>query len=167
MENVDIWLGVVAPYINFAIFIFLALKLFKKPILGLLSAKKDDYEKLLNEAKKAREEAVAQKESLEKRLASIDDEINKMKSDAKAIAEKDAEDIVEKAKALAAHLETEAQRVAEAQLQEAQQTIRHEIVEKVKVAVSQKLGSDLSEDGHAKVIGQKINDLGGIKREAF
>ncbi len=166
LENIDVFMGIIAPYINFAIFLILAIKFFKKPILTMVSGRKNEYEKLLKEAQAAKAEALVQKQNLDLRLARLNNEIDEIKTSVRHSAELEAKEMVESSRKLAEHLKAEAERLALAQIKNAEESMRSEIVHLVNAKVAERLRRDLSEDQHHKLIAHKIKDLGSIKAEA-
>ena len=86
MKDFNWIVGFVFPYINFFIFIFLFLKLFKKPIVDAMANRKTAYEQMAAEATKAKEEAEAKSRELDAKLANLTSEIEDIK--AKAVAQK-------------------------------------------------------------------------------
>ena len=71
MKDFNWIVGFVFPYINFFIFIFLFLKLFKKPIVDAMANRKTAFEQMAAEATKAKEEAEAKSKELDAKLANF------------------------------------------------------------------------------------------------
>lgn len=164
MENVHWLTGIVFPYLNLALFLFLAVKFLKKPMLGAIGSKKQEYLELLKEANKAKEEALLKHEALQLQLEKMDSELEEIKEKAKSQAELEAAKIVESAHALAHHLKQEAKRIAEAEVELARKEIQEEIISSVQDKVVEKIKEQLSaEKQQALFISQvkALDSLGG------
>ena len=163
MENFDWIVGFVFPYVNFIIFVFLFMKLFKKPIIEAMSNRRSSYEQLVAEASKAKEEAEAKSKELDAKLAGLSSEIEEIKTKAVAQAKKEADSLINSAEKLADHLKSEAKRVASAEIAAAKTELEKQLLESAKNAVVSKLGSELSADKQKSLVEKGINSLGGAK----
>jgi F0F1-type ATP synthase membrane subunit b/b' len=162
MENVEPFIGIFAPFFNFALFVVLAVYFFKKPARAAAAKKRADFQALLEEAQKAKLEADARLADLTSRMKNIDSEVAEIKAFAKETAESEAAKILAQAETLSAHLKEEAKRVAAAELDKARITLREEIVAAVSDSVIAKAKSDLNNDGHKSIVGKRIQDLSGL-----
>ncbi len=159
MENFDWIKGFVFPYINFAIFLFLAFKLFKKPLINMMASKKVEFERLVKEANRAKEEAEKKNLELTARLDRMDREIAEMQEKALKDAKERADDMVAKAAQLASHLKEEAHRMAEAELVRARKALRAEIIAEAKTQTIKKIQTDLDEKSQVNLVHKKITQL--------
>lgn len=159
MDNFDWIKGFVFPYINFAIFLFLALKLFKKPLINMMANKKVEFERLVKEANRAKEEAEKKNAELTERLNRMDREIAEMSDKALKDAKERADDMVAKAELLANHLKEEARRMAEAELVRAKKALRAEIIAEAKAQTIKKIQTDLDDKSQANLVHKKITQL--------
>lgn len=165
MEGVDLFNGIVFPYINLLIFLILAFLLFRNPIKNALMARKVAYEELLQKAKAAKEEAEARNAELRQRLRSLDDEVNGIRLRAEAQALEEAKAIVTSAEQLALHLKAEAKRIAESEVLAAKQGLREEIIKQVKSETLVQLQAQLSETKQHQVIRSNMDKLTGLQTE--
>ena len=166
MEGVDLFMGLIAPVVNFLIFMFLAVKLFKKPILGMIAARKEAYEGMVAEASKAKQEAEEKQKELDSRIASLDSEMEEMRENARKTAEATAKAQIEKAKNLAEHMKEESKRMADAQFKQAKEQLQADILAEVTLQVTDRLKKDIAESKHKSLVTSRIDHLKSIDQEA-
>jgi len=166
LEHFDWIKGFVLPYINFAIFLFVAIKFFRKPLNAMAALRRENYEKSFQQAKKAKEEADVQHRALSERLAGLDREIKSQLDTVKKAAELEAKQIVESAKQLAEHIRSEAKRVAQAELEQAKESLRREIVSAVTSTVTEKLKRELGKSQQTDLVRAKLGSLQAVPGEA-
>lgn len=159
MENVDPFMGILVPYINFAIFIGAAIYFFRKPARAAAEKKREQFELERAEAQKAKLDAEQALFQLESRLGSIQAEIEDIRHTAKRGAEMEAERIVASARELAGHLQQEAERIAANEVEKARQSLRDEVIAQVKSSVTQRLRNDLSEGDQSRLVESRIGKL--------
>lgn len=159
MEHFDWLKGFVFPYVNFFIFLFLAVKLFKKPLLNAMAQRKTDFETLVKEANRAREEAEARHAELSSRYAQLEQEIGRMKAEGEADARQRSEDMIAKAESLAQHLREEARRMADAELARAREALRTEIIAEAKNQTLKKIEAELDERAQKELAHRRITSL--------
>lgn len=162
MEGVDIFTGVIAPYINLAIFLVLATLLFKGPIRNALSAKRNAYDELVKKASAAKEEAEQRNLELKDRLVQLDREVEEIRVKAHAQAEQEARQLIASAEALAEHLKREARRIAEAEIAAAKEGLQREIIEQVKRQTVEQLRALLDDSRQHQVVQQSLDTLASI-----
>ncbi len=166
MEGVDIFTGVIAPYINLAIFLVLATWMLKGPIRNALSAKRNAYEDLVRKASAAKEEAEKRNLELKDRLVQLDREVEEIRVKAQAQAEQEARQVIASAESLAEHLKKEARRIAAAEVAAAKVDLQREIIEQVKLQTVEQLRANLDDSRHHQVVQQGLNTLGGVRSVA-
>ena len=163
MHEVDTLMGVILPYANFFIFLGLAIYFFRKPARAGAAKKKEDYDRLVNEAKKAYEDASAKLAVLSERHAKLDQEVREIQSLAKVSADAEATKIIGDAERLAEHLKAEAKRIAAAEVDKAKQALRDEILASVKATVIEKFKADLNPAAQQELVKKRISELKSIQ----
>ncbi len=164
MEGVDIFTGVIAPYINLVIFLVLATLMLRGPIRNALAAKRNAYEDLVKKASAAKEEAEKRNLELKERLAKLDREVEDIRVKAHAQAEQEARQLVASAETLADHLKREARRIAEAEIAAAKENLQREIIEQVKLQTVEQLKAALDDNRQHQVVQQGLKTLGGVRQ---
>lgn len=166
MGDLDLTTGVIIPYINFLIFFVLALKFFKKPLMGMIATRREDYEALLAKAESAKLEALEQKKALDLKFKDLEKNLAEIKDSIKLTAQSEAEDIIRNAKDLAAHMEAEATKLAEAKVRDAQLELRKQIMGMVAEKVTTKLKTEVDDGRHQQLLSNKIVNLSEFRGEA-
>ena len=162
MEHFDWVMGAVFPYINFAIFAFLCLKFFKKPLNNMAEKRRTDYEALFAAAKSARDEAEKQSAAIEARMKNLDSEIAAITQAAQKASEKEAEASIESSRRLAQHIQEEARRVADTEIQNAKTALQNEIITAVSNSVTEKFKAELDADAHASLLNKRVGSLQSV-----
>lgn len=159
MENFDFFQSLLFPYINLAIFLALAVFIFKKPILNALASKRVNYLAIVERANLAKEEAERKHRELDARLKGLDAELDKMRREVKTAADQEAAAILSSGQALAEHLKREAKRIAEAEIAVAKEEIRSEILEQVRQKTAEELKRTLDDNRQHQIIQTSLKDL--------
>lgn len=165
MEIPAVFRDVIAPYINLTIFLLLAYKFFKKPLLGVVAQRKKDYDRVVSEAGKAKEEAMKQQTLLHERLEGLDAEIAKIKDESRNIVEQEISEAKAKAEELGKHIEVEAKRVAEAEVKRVRGEISANIAAQLKSVVESKIISDVSSSNQLDIIKKNCETINSMKLE--
>lgn len=166
MDQLDPFLGIIAPYTNTAIFLIMAVYFFRKPLMEAATKKRKDFQKLLDESQAAKISAEEKLAELNGRLAGLDQEIAKIKEDAELAARMEAQNIVSDAERLANHLREEAQKVSKAEVDKARKALREEIVSAVTDSVTSKAKSDLDSSSHLQLVNKRIGVLTSLNANA-
>lgn len=162
MEHINTLTGIVLPYVNFALFIAMCIFFFHKPLREMAEKRRSDFESLLREATKAKQEALEKNRELTERLRKLDGEVAAIKESAVKGAERDAERVTRDAEMFAKNLLEEARRMADAEVERARTSLKTEIISSVRVAVESKIRSDLKPADHVALIKQNVGSLGEL-----
>lgn len=158
-EHFDWVMNALLPYINFTLFLIMAVYFFRKPLNAMASKRRQDYESLFAEAKRIKEQAEQQRKELDARLRGLDAEIASILEKARRTAEVEKQSIIQSAQELAAHLTKEASRVAEAELENAQRNLRSEIVNLVTDQVANRFKQELSPDKQTELVDRRVDQI--------
>ncbi len=163
MENFEFFNSFLFPYINLVIFLAAAVWLLKKPLKNALAGKRASYVALMEKANLAKEEADRKHRELDARLKALDGEMAKLRSETKASAEAEAKAILAGAESLAEHLKKEAKRIAEAEVAEAKEAIRRDILAQVKQKTAEELSRTLNDATQHQIVKQGLSTLSQVK----
>lgn len=164
-SHVDPWMGIIFPYINFAIFLAMLIYFARKPAAAAARKRREDFERVMAEATRAKEAAEARLRELTTRQSQLDAEVKEIQTTTRAVAEAEASKIVADAQRLAEHFKTEARRIAEAEVLRARQDLRQEIVAAVKNSVAQKIKSELTPEAQLTLVRRQVGELRTVKTE--
>lgn len=159
MEHVDIFSGVIVPFVNFVVFCFLLVLFAKKPLAAIFAKKRADYLQAVAEGQKTRQAAEEQNQRLQQQLKDLEKSVEQIRTEAKAEAEAQAHRIITDAQKVADSLETEARRLAANELEKARTELNNEIVQHVQTEVTKLIGEQLDNHGHLKIIKERQNQL--------
>ncbi|MCX6109257.1 MAG: hypothetical protein NTZ90_06600 [Proteobacteria bacterium] len=158
-EHIDTLKGIILPFANFFIFLSLAIYFFRKPARAAAAARRAGFEKLMAEARAAKEEALAKLADLKKRELALETELAEIREIARSTAQMESDKILADAERMAKHLQAEAKRIAEAEVNNARQKLRREIVDAVHSGVSQKLKVELGVEAQRQLVRSKTNEM--------
>lgn len=162
MEHVEFTTGVLYPFINFSIFIGLAIYFFRGPITKMLTGRREEFQKLMAEAASAKREAEEKLEVINERLANLDSEIDGIKNKSVEQAKYESEKIIDEANRLAEHLKKEAKSISEAELIRAKHELQKEIMDIVKDKVVGRISQELTKDRQVEIVNQKSTSIQNI-----
>jgi F-type H+-transporting ATPase subunit b len=131
---------------NFLIIITLLVHFAKEPLSTNMKTRREDIEKALGEAKKAKEDAEAKFKEYEGRIAHIDRDIEAVKAEMRGIGEAEKQRILAEAEKLSARIATEADFTAKQELLVAQYKLREEAA-KLAVEIAEKVIKEVINDG--------------------
>ncbi len=142
MEHFDWMLGFWFPYINFAIFLALAIYFFRKPLANMAAKRRQNYLSAVKVANEAKELAVAKLAEIDARLSGLDREVAAIIDTANQEAERESARIIDAANRLAANLREEASRIAEAEIVRARQELKMTVLNEVRAEVEKKIAAE-------------------------
>jgi len=131
--------------VNFAILIFLLVKLFGRSFTSFLQTRHDSIKTALEEGKRLREEAQQRLEEYGRKIANVDREVDELVASIRAAAEEEKARILAQAEAQAAALEREAQDRIAAEIERSRRALEREVVGAA-VAAAEKLLRDKTRD---------------------
>ncbi len=162
MENFNWLQGFIVPYINFLLFIVLAVIFFRKPLANMAKKRREDFKNNLKLASEAKEAADKKLAEINQRLSQLDQEIKQINERAETEAKKEAQKIIADAEKQAAFLVEEAKRISEAELSQAMIELQDQILHHVKEQLTKKIKSDFSRDQHSAYIQSHLTRLGEV-----
>jgi F-type H+-transporting ATPase subunit b len=159
MENINTLTGIILPYLNFALFVAMCVYFFRKPLREMATKRRADFESMLRDATKAKQEALEKNRELTERLRKLDAEVAAIKDSAIQGAQRDADRLTRDAEVFAKNLLEEARRMADAEVERARAALKSEIIASVRDAVESKIRSDLKPADHVALIKQNLGSL--------
>lgn len=157
--SVNIW-QIIISILNLLILYLILKKLLFKPVQAMLSKRQTAIDDRYAAAKKAQQEAEADKKLYKEKLDAADSEAEKIISDAKQRAQRKSDKMIQSAKSKADDIVDQAKVDAKLEMQRAQSDIKHEITE-VSALISERiLEREINADDHKRLIDSFIEDLG-------
>lgn len=161
-HKIDPLLGIIAPFVNFTLFIILAFIFFKKPILNAIATKRKTFEKAAREAALARETAEKELQATKKEFDSLNSKIMTMKQEAKLAAEAEAKAIVEQARMLATNIEKDAKSKIRNEVQKAKSDLRSEIGKVLETTLREQLEAKFKDSEASEFNQKQVSSLEAI-----
>jgi len=144
---------------NFLILITIIVHFFGPGLNEQMKTRREDLEKAIDAAEKAKAEAVDAKEKYETKLKKLDDEIYDIKQDMRKQGEKEKDRIVEQAKELAERIKNEADFTAKQEILVAQYRLREDAA-KLAVEVAEKvIKQAISEQDRDRLINEYLEKV--------
>jgi len=134
-----------ASVLNFALLVWLLRRAGKRPIGEFLQSRRAEMERSMNEAAEMKQKAEARYKEYTDKLAQLDTELGKLKSDIAAAAEADKKQIVAEAEENARRLKRETESLIEQHSKQLSANVRHEVVEAALVAAEQRLRAAITD----------------------
>jgi F-type H+-transporting ATPase subunit b len=119
----------IASLINFAILVGVLVWFGRKPLQGFLLARRHAVEEGMAEGARIKEEAEAKFREYSARLAQLDSEVNKLRTEIRDAADKEKARILEESENRVKRLKQETERLIEQQIQQLHSDVMREVVD--------------------------------------
>ena len=162
MDKIDLFYRVIAPYFNFFLFLFLAVRFFKKPLTSLVRGASANFESTLGTIQTEKTNALKQEEELTNRLYRLQGDIETMRESIRTSAQAEADDLVNKAKLMSENILKESEKLVQAKLAIAEQKLKKSIADMVYLTVSEKISKELSDSAQHEIVHKKVSILSKI-----
>lgn len=148
--------------LNFSIVVAILVYFLKKPIRNALSGRRDDIEKALAEAKKAKEEAEAKFAEYDKKLAQATQEIANISASIRKEAEREKQKIIDNAREQAAKIEQDAEKAAALEVAKARLSLQREAVQLAVGVAEDLLKKNFTKDDDSRLIDEYMQKVGEL-----
>ncbi len=155
----DFLLGVVFPYINLALFLFLALKFMRTPMREFAKARSKKFKEENHATGLDLRNAESELSQLEKTLAGLDSELAERQKRSLEAARCQVEELAKDTKKFIDQLKQDHELLIEHSFEEAKASLRHDLIAGVKVQVENELAQVLSPDVQVKLLRANITSL--------
>lgn len=147
---------------NFAIVVAILYLVLRKPIKNGLSGRRDEIEKSLEEAKKAKEEAEAKFAEYDKKLSLATEEIASISTAIRQEAETEKAKIIANATAMAAKIEEDAERAADLEVEKAKMVLQQEAVQLAVGIAEDILKNNFTKEDDGRLIDDYMKKVGDL-----
>ncbi|MFO7811941.1 MAG: F0F1 ATP synthase subunit B [Pelovirga sp.] len=148
--------------LNFSIVVAILVYFLKKPIRNALSGRRDDIEKTLAEAKKAKEEAEAKFAEYDKKLNLATQEIAAISASIRKEAEMEKQKIIENAREQAVKIEQDAEKAAALEVAKARLSLQQEAVQLAVGVAEDLLKKNFTKDDDSRLIDEYMQKVGEL-----
>lgn len=157
--SVNLW-QILISLANLLILLFILKKFLYAPVKGVLAQRQADIDRDYDEAARAKQDALDDKEHWQSKMLQADDKAQKIISTATANAQNRSEKIVSDAKSKAEGILRQAELDASLEIKKAEDTIKNQIAE-VSASIAQKmLEREINASDHTDLIDSFISDIG-------
>ena len=148
--------------LNFSIVVGILVYFLRKPLKKGLSGRREDIEKALAEAKKAKEEAEAKFAEYDRKLDQATEEIAEISASIRREGELEKQKIIANAKEMAAKIEKDAEKAAELEVAKARAELQREAVQLAVDVAEQLLKKNFTKDDDARLIDEYMQKVGEL-----
>lgn len=159
MSGVDPIMGIVVPYVNFLIFLSLAIYFFRTPVSKSLEARQKAFVEAMQAAQKGLSVVEAENAKLRARVGDLTRELESLRDDLMAEARREAARTKESAERWAEHLRAEAARIGAQEVTEARERLRAEMIHSALAAARVRVERELGEPSQKKIVQRAVSGL--------
>lgn len=151
--------GFVYSVINFALMVGLLMFLLRKPLSDFLLNRRDDVRKAIDEAHAAKQKAEKSLAEHRQKLASIEGELNTLRSEILNAGDRERDTILTAAKAQAGKIVDDARLMGEQEVRKAKAELREEMVKMASSLAEKTLRSSVSPQEREKQMNEFVSKL--------
>ena len=144
MADVNWLTGIIFPYINFILFVFLLWRLARKPAHAAAEKRSNEYKYLYEKSAKEYKEAKERLESLKSKYNSLEREMKSIEATAEEMAKKQTDLLLLEAEKISQALEADAQNIARREAARAKQLLQEELWVKAKEELLDRVRSEFT-----------------------
>ncbi len=149
--------------LNFAALLFILIKFGAKPIASTLRNRRSAITDQFADVEARRAEADRAYREFEKKLSTIDQDINEIIENAKAQGQAEKERIIEEAKQAAADIKRQAEMAVQHELALAKLNLREEVANQAVLMAEELIKKNLHQDDQVKLIENYLEKVGTIQ----
>ena len=149
--------------LNFAALLFILIKFGAKPIANTLRNRRSAITDQFADVEARRAEADRAYREFEKKLSTIDQDINEIIENAKAQGQAEKERIIEEAKQAAADIKRQAEMAVQHELALAKLNLREEVANQAVLMAEELIKKNLHQDDQVKLIENYLEKVGTIQ----
>ena len=158
----DPWTDLGLKFVNFSILAGGLFYFLRKPVRQALADRHENVRKALEDARKAKEDAEAKLREYGQRVANLEQEINAIRDQVRAEAERQKSQIVAEAQGAADSIRRQAEAAGTNEVKRAQDTLRSEVVELAMKLAQELLTKGYTAQDQKKAVQLTIENVEGI-----
>ncbi len=157
--SVNIWQIIIA-LLNLVVMFFILKRFLFKPVKNILAQRRNEVDKIYDEAQKNREEAVGMKQTFEANLAHAREEADSIVHNATQTAQHKSEIMLQEASMTAARIKQKAQEEVLTEKAQMLQDVRSEIAGIAVEIASEVMGREIKKEDHEAFVNDFIKNVG-------
>lgn len=144
------------PYFNFFVFVAAFVFLFRKPLLEMVAARRQNYLSASKEAAQALEAARKAFDEVKQRFDALDKDLADFRKQSESAAHDEARRMIDETERFTRQLKEETARMAKEAVERARVELREEIVEAAKGLAATRISKELDAAAKEKILKSKI-----------
>lgn len=144
------------PYFNFFVFVAAFVFLFRKPLLEMVAARRQNYLSASKEAAQALEAARKAFDEVKQRFDALDRDLADFRKQSESAAHDEARRMIDETERFTRQLKEETARMAKEAVERARVELREEIVEAAKGLAATRISKELDAAAKEKILKSKI-----------
>lgn len=148
--------------LNFAVMVGILAYFALKPIKKALAERQENVVRTLDEAQKTQEQAEARHREVAAKLKAADEDIDKVYAAIREEGEQERQRIIANAQAMAEKIQTEAEKSARREVENARLQLRGEVAELASKLAEQLIKKNISPEDHDRLLNEYIKSVGEL-----
>lgn len=144
------------PYFNFFVFVAAFVFLFRKPLLEMVAARRQNYLSASKEAAQALDAARKAFDEVKQRFDALDKDLADFRKQSESAAHEEARRMIDETERFTRQLKEETARMAKEAVERARVELREEIVEAAKGLAATRISKELDTAAKEKILKSKI-----------
>jgi F0F1-type ATP synthase membrane subunit b/b' len=155
-HHLDFFSAIGIPYFNFFVFVAAFVFLFRKPLLEMVAARRQNYLSASKEAAQALEAARKAFDEVKQRFDALDRDLADFRKQSESAAHDEARRMIDDTERFTRQLKEETARMAKEAVERARVELREEIVEAAKGLAATRISKELDAAAKEKILKSKI-----------
>ncbi len=155
-HHLNFFSAVGVPYFNFFVFVAAFVFLFRKPLLEMVAARRQNYLSASKEAAQALDAARKAFDEVKQRFDALDRDLADFRKQSESAAHDEARRMIDETERFTRQLKEETARMAKEAVERARVELRHEIVEAAKGLAATRISKELDAAAKEKILKSKI-----------
>ena len=164
MTEVNWLAGVLFPYINFALFLFLLWRAARKPAHAAAEKRSEDYKALYEKATESFNAAKERLSALNKKYDALAQEVQKIEAGAKEGAKQQTAALLREAQKMSDHLDLEAQNIAKREAANAKHLLQEELWLKAKEGLLERVRTEFTVKKQKEYLWSSLADVKSLEK---
>jgi len=155
-HHLDFFSAIGIPYFNFLVFLVAFVVFFRKPLLQMVAARRENYLSASKEAARTLESARKAFDEVKKRFEALDQELLDFKKQSEAAAHEESRRLIEDTERFAKQLKDETARLAKEAVERARFELREEVVAAARAMAADRIAKELDPAAKEKILKSRI-----------
>jgi F0F1-type ATP synthase membrane subunit b/b' len=155
-HHLNFFSAIAIPYFNFFVFVAAFVFLFRKPLLEMVAARRQNYLSASKEAAQALDAARKAFDEVKQRFDALDRDLADFRKQSESAAHEEARRMIDETERFTRQIKEETARMAQEAVERARVELREEIVEAAKGLAATRISKELDAAAKEKILKSKI-----------